>query len=109
MTKFIYKPRQVALWVWGVSSFFTLALYLFDMPLYPSRALPLIWSLYSWNFYAYAFDKRMWPQQFEELYGQGKGNPNWRSFWFWFSFLQYFGFLLVFWWHVAFGWGVEFL
>lgn len=76
--------------VWGVTTSITLLLYIFvDMPAYPRRALPLVWGFYSWNFYAYSFGRRMWPWQFNELQGQGKGNPNWRAFWFWFSAMQY--------------------
>lgn len=68
----------------------TLLLYsLWDIPIYPQKALPLLWCFFSWNFYAYAFDKRMWPWQFVELHGHNRGMPGWRTFWFWFTVIQY--------------------
>lgn len=83
-----FKPitKNIGLSVWGVLTLFTLLLYIFgDMPVYPYRALPLLWCFFSWNFFAYTFNRRMWPWQFIELHGQDKGVPGWRSLWFWFT------------------------
>lgn len=92
-------PRNLGLLMWGILSMLTIVLYLIDsMPEYPKKALPLLWCFFSWNYYAYAFDKRMWPPQFVELHGSGKGVSSWRAFWFWAAVLQYVGLLgLVAW------------
>lgn len=90
MNKHDLTPRHFGLSVWVGVTALTIFLYaMVDIPTYQSRALPLIWLFDSWNFYAYAFDKRMWPWQFIELHGQGKGQPGWRAFWFWFSVVMY--------------------
>jgi len=84
------KAKSYGLFMWGLLTMCTLLLYGFrEMPAYPSRALPLLWGFFSWNYYAYAFDKRMWPPQFVELHGGSKGVPSWRAFWFWFAVLTY--------------------
>lgn len=70
--------------VWGALTILTAILYLFgNMAPYPSRALPLIWAFFSWNLYAYAVDRGMWPVTFVELDGQGKGNQLAREVVFW--------------------------
>lgn len=85
-----FNTRTIGLSVWGVLTLVTLSLYVLgNMSVYPSRALPLLWCFFSWNYFAYAFDRGMWPWVFVELDGQGKGLPGWRTFWFWFSALIY--------------------
>ena len=90
MNKHGLTPRRVGLWVWG--SFTGLSLFVWQVlgtRQFTDGGLLIVWCLYSWNFHAYAFDKRMWPWQFVELHGQGKGQPGWRAFWFWFSVVMY--------------------
>ncbi len=78
------SQKNKAFTVWGVLTVLTALLYMFgDMALYPSRALPLIWSFFSWNFYAYGVDRGMLPVTFVELDGQGKGNQLARKVVFW--------------------------
>jgi hypothetical protein len=84
------SPRNKALWVASVTSVLTLLLYAVgDVPVYPSRALPVIWAFFSWNFYAFGHEKDMWPWVFVELDGQGKGQPLAREIMFWITAVLY--------------------
>ena len=47
------------------------------------RAVWFIWFGVAWNYFAYAFDKGMFPRAFVELDGHGKGRPGYRTFYFW--------------------------
>lgn len=47
------------------------------------NAIWFIWAGLSWNYFAYAFDRGMWPRVFVELDGGGKGKPSHRTFYFW--------------------------
>ena len=88
--------KNLGLWVWGVLTATTIAIYfMLQLPEYPRKALPLVWCLFSWNFYAYAFDKSMWPTTFVELDGHGKGKHGWRTFWFWLDVSIYGALLLT--------------
>lgn len=72
------------MWAGGLVSVLTLLLYAAgDMPEYPSRALPFLWAFFTWNFFAYAVDRDMWPWVFVELDGHGKGHPLAREVVFW--------------------------
>lgn len=83
MTNNRMTPKVTGLLVWGLLTALTVLLYLIrPIPVYPSKALPLMWLFFSWNFYAYAFDKNMWPTTFIELDGYGRGKKGWRQFWF---------------------------
>ena len=52
-----------------------------------------IWAFVSWNYFAYAFDKRMWPSQFVELKGGNEGSPIERRIFFWGTAVVYLAFL----------------
>lgn len=76
--------KTKALGAWATISLLTLLLYaLGDLAAYPSRALPLIWAFFSWNFLAYGFDRGMWPRGFVQLDGHGQGHPFAREVVFW--------------------------
>lgn len=55
----------------------------------------VIWAGLSWNYFAYAFDKRMLPWQFVELKGDGKGDATNRTFFFWGTLAIHLSFLAV--------------
>ena len=84
------SKRSKGVIVWVAVTLLTLLLYVLgDMGVYPSRALPLIWVGFSWNFFAYAFDRSMWPVVFVELEGQGKGVPAAREAVLWLTTMVY--------------------
>lgn len=73
-----------------IFSLATLAIYVFvGAGEFTNGALFISWCFFSWNYYAYSFDKRMWPPQLQELHGEGKGKASWRAFWFWLTVLIY--------------------
>lgn len=77
-------PRAKALWVWGVVSLLSVLLLVTKGTReFSDGALLLIWLFFSWNFFAYGFDRGMWPRAFVELDGQGKGNKIQREVFFW--------------------------
>lgn len=88
--------KYKSLWVGGVTLLLTALVTVFKK-FEPGNvnAIWFIWTCCSWNFFAYAFDKNMWPWQFEELYGQGRGKPSNRSFYFWGTAAIYLAFLAV--------------
>jgi hypothetical protein len=53
------------------------------------------WVFHSWNYFAFAYDRDMWPWIFVELYGQGKGNPTERMVFFWGTAAVYLMFLAL--------------
>lgn len=57
------------------------------------KAIWLIWICMSWNYFAYAFDRGMWPRAFVELDGADMGNPTMRSIYFWGTAGVYLAFL----------------
>lgn len=76
--------------MWGTVTVLTASLYGFaDVGLYPRRALPLLWCFFSWNFFAYGFDRDMWPWIFVELKGGHKGKPGVREVHFWLTAATY--------------------
>lgn len=86
------KPntKAIGLSAWGALTAMTVLLYLLgDIPTYPSRALPLLWFFFSWNFYAYSFGKRMWPWQLIELNDPHDRKPGVRALWFWLTAILY--------------------
>jgi hypothetical protein len=91
------KPKNKAIWVGGVVFILTLlATILKEREIYNIKALWVIWICFSWNFYAYGFDKGMVPRAFTELDGQGKGKSGERTFWFWATAAIYLAFLGVY-------------
>lgn len=80
-----FTPKNIGLSVWGVLTLLTLLVFFVGTRHFTDGALAMMWCFFSWNFFAYAFDKGMWPRIYVELDGQGKGIPGWRTFWFWFS------------------------
>ncbi len=84
------NPKNKAVSVWGTLSVLTMLLYFFcGMEPYPRRALPLIWAFFSWNFFAYGFNRDMWPWVWIELKGGASGKPSEREFMFWGSAAMY--------------------
>lgn len=55
----------------------------------------VIWIFWSWNYFAFAFDKRMLPWQFTELKAGGEGNPIARTMAFWGTAGVYIAFLAL--------------
>lgn len=85
------NPKNKTLWVGGFSSFLTLLLFVFaDTSEYTRGGLLISWAFFTWNFYAFGFDRDMWPWIFVELDGQGKGNPLAREVVFWITAFLYF-------------------
>jgi len=76
--------KNKALWVGGVTFVLT-ALVTFFKEFKPGYAngIWFIWTFCSWNYFAYAFDKRMLPFQFVELKGGNEGSPLNRTIFFW--------------------------
>lgn len=88
--------KNKSLYIWLTLTALTLLLYFVrDLPAYPSRALPIIWAFFSWNFWAYGIDKGMWPRNFVELDGQGKGNRLAREVMLWLTAAIYLSLLGV--------------
>ncbi|TBO27583.1 hypothetical protein EYS42_16675 [Aquabacterium lacunae] len=52
-----------------------------------------LWLFWSWNYFAYGFNKRMLPWQFVELMGGDKGNSVARGFVFWLTAFIYLAFI----------------
>jgi hypothetical protein len=89
-------PKSKGLWMLGITFFLTLLVTLFkQLPQGHSNGNWLIWFFCAWNFFAYAFDRNMWPWVFAELYGRGKGKPGVRKFHFWGTTLLYLSFLAL--------------
>lgn len=88
------NPRNKGLWALGVT-FMLNALLIFFRDFDPGnvKAFWLIWAGLSWNYFAYAFDRDMWPRTFVELDGDGKGKPGYRTFYFWGTLLVHLAFL----------------
>lgn len=84
-----FTPKKIGLSAWGVLTLFTLLVFIVGTRHFTDGALVLMWCFFSWNFYAYAFDRGMWPRVFIELDGHGRGLPAWRSFMFWLSAVFY--------------------
>jgi hypothetical protein len=84
------KRKSKALVTWLVLTIFTLAVYVVaDLDTAWKRLLPAILVGITWNLYAYAVDRGMWPRQFVELDGHGKGHPMAREVVFWVSAAAY--------------------
>jgi hypothetical protein len=87
-------PKNKAAWVAG-STFVLTALVTIFRELEPGYAKG-IWFItvcWSWNYFAYAFDRGMMPRTFIELDGGGKGDPANRTFFFWGTFVTHLAFL----------------
>lgn len=83
-------PKKIGLGMWAVISVATVLLYFtVGSREFTDGALMMTWAFFSWNYFAYAFDKDMWPFVFVELDGGGKGKPSWRTFYFWLSVVLY--------------------
>lgn len=89
-------PKNKALRVGGVTLVLTALVTIFREfePGYVN-GIWVIWAFFSWNYFAYAFDRDMWPWIFVELNGGGKGNPTERTVFFWGTAAVYLAFLAV--------------
>jgi hypothetical protein len=84
------EKKTKSIVVWATVTALTILLYAaINLPVYPRRALPIIWAFFSWNIVAYGFDRGMWPVAFVELDGGGKGNPLAREVMFWATAIVY--------------------
>lgn len=78
------NKKNNALLVWIVVSAMTLLLYVVSGTReFTDGGLLIAWVFFSWNFYAYGFDRGMWPRGFVELDGYGNGHPLARKVVFW--------------------------
>ena len=83
------KPRTKGLWAIGFTFFLTAFIHLGRD--FSSGDVKANWAVrigLSWNYFAFAFDKRMIPWQFVELKGGSEGNSTTRT-------LFFFGFFLI--------------
>lgn len=82
--------RNRCLFVWVVVSSLTLLLLVAsDTGEYTDGGLLITWLGFSWNFYAYGYERGMWPRGFVELDGHGKGHPLARKAAFWLTAAVY--------------------
>ncbi len=87
-------PKSKALWVGCVTFVLTGLVTIFkEFELGNVNAIWIIWTGLSWNYFAYAFDRRMLPWQFVELKGGKEGNPTERTVFFWGTAAVHFAFL----------------
>lgn len=88
--------KTKAAWVAGVTFVFTALVTIFR-ELEPgfAKGIWFVTVFWSWNYFAYAFDKQMLPWVFEELQGHGKGEKTTRAIFFWGFALVHFAFLGV--------------
>jgi len=86
--------QSKAAWVAGLTFIFTALVTIFRKfePGY-INGIWLIWFFFAWNYFAYAFDRDMWPWIFDELKGKGNGKKNERSIFFWGSSILHLSFL----------------
>ncbi len=78
------KKKGKAMSVWLLLVVLTSSAYIFvELELSWQRLLPAVLAGVTWNHCAYAFDRGMWPRQFVELDGYGKGHPVAREILFW--------------------------
>jgi hypothetical protein len=93
------KKNKKAFGIWIAVSALTIVLFVFgDMDVGWQRLLPAAWGFFSWNFFAYAAERDMWPWIFVELEGHDKGYPPAREAMFWFTAALYLGLLATITW-----------
>ncbi len=88
--------KSKALWVGSVTFLLTALVTIFRE--FDSGYVKIIWFawvFHGWNYFAFAFDRDMWPWIFVELYGRGKGNSTERVAFFWGTAAVYLSFLAV--------------
>lgn len=91
--------RNRSHFTWAVISAMTLLLLIVgDTGDYTDGGLIVTWIGFSWNLYAYGYERAMWPRGFVELDGQGKGNPLARKVIFWLTAAVYIGLLATIMW-----------
>jgi hypothetical protein len=88
--------KNKAVWVGLVTLIFTALVTIFREfePGY-AKGIWFLWFFFAWNYFAYAFDRGMWPRTFVELDGGGKGDPANRTFFFWGTLVLHLSFLAV--------------
>ncbi len=88
--------KYKALWVAGVTFLLTAIVTSFrEFDTGYVKIIWFAWVFHSWNYFAYAFDRGMWPRTFIELDGQGKGDPTNRTFFFWGTLVIHLSFLAL--------------
>jgi hypothetical protein len=86
--------KSKALLVWSVLFFLTALVTIFrELEAGYNKGIWAIWAFCSWNFFAYGFDKGMWPRAFIELDGGGNGKQSHRNYYFWLTAVIYLAFL----------------
>lgn len=88
--------KSKAAWV-GLATFVFTALVTIFREFGPgyAKGIWFLWLFFAWNYFAYAFDRGMWPRTFAELDGDGKGDPGNRTFFFWGTLVIHLSFLAV--------------
>lgn len=88
--------KNKSLWVVGVTFLLTVMAVAFkDFDYGNVRAIWAIWAGFSWNYFAYGFEKQMLPWVWVELQGGGRGNPMERAVVFWVTAALYLAFLAL--------------
>ncbi len=89
-------PKTKAAWAAGATLIFTALVTIFREfePGYV-KGIWFISCFCTWNYFAYGFDRNMWPSTFVELDGGGKGDPANRTFFFWGTLAMHLSFLAL--------------
>lgn len=88
--------RTKSLWVGCVTFVLTaLATSFKDFDAGNVKAMWVIWAGFSWNYFAYGFERQMLPWVWVELRGRGQGNPTERAVVFWATAAIYLAFLAL--------------
>ena len=66
-----------------------------DLEVGYARGIWILWIFWSWNYFAYGFDRQMLPWVWVELQGHGKGKKTERTVVFWITAFLYLCFLAV--------------
>ena len=86
--------KNKALWVGGVTFVLTALVTIFkEFEPGNVNAIWIIWAGFSWNYFAYGFERQMLPWVWVELQGRGRGNPIERTVVFWLTAAIYLAFL----------------
>lgn len=87
-------PKSKAAWAGGATFVVTALVTIFrEFEAGYVNGIWFLWFFFSWNYFAYAFDKRMLPWQFVELKGGAAGRPGHRTVYFWGTLVIHLSFL----------------
>jgi hypothetical protein len=86
--------RIKSLWVLGATFLMTVSATSFkDFDAGNAEAIWVIWAGFSWNYFAFGFERQMLPWVWVELQGRGQGSPTERQVVFWATAAIYLAFL----------------